>query len=175
MLKRIRTALAACAAGTVIAATLAVVATATPAMAYGKANWQTTFAATANSPGTGYSTGFWGWCDLAGGVTTGNSGDCQIATYVHMAAGSGFTCHESLDLTGWTTASGTFVISGTATVTPVALTGPCLAPFPGSSPFAGVDSGIPGAAGHYTFPIGFIPGAMPGAVGTFNVTVTQVP
>src|SRR5215468_4798232 len=118
MFTRIRTALMACAAGAVITAMVAVVATATPAMAYGKANWQTTFAGTATFPSTGNSFGFWGWCDFAGGVASGTSGDCQLAQYVHTPAGSGFTCHESIDLTAWTTTTGTgtFVITGSATV-----------------------------------------------------------
>jgi hypothetical protein len=51
-------------------------------------------------------------------VTSGTTGNCQIAQYVHSAAGSGFTCHESLDLTAWTGAGGTFLISGTGTVNP---------------------------------------------------------
>jgi len=151
---------------------VAVVATATPAMAYGKANWQTTFAGTANFPSTGNSFGFWGWCDFAGGVGSGTSGDCQLAQYVHTPAGGGFTCHESIDLTAWTGATGTFVITGSATVNPAAVTGPCLALFPGSSPFAGVDSGIPAAPGHYNIGVGAL---APGAVGEFNITVTQVP
>jgi hypothetical protein len=117
MFTRIRTAVVAGAAGAVLTAALMVVATATPAMAYGKANWQVTFAATATSPGTGNSTGFWGWCDFAGSVASGTSGDCQIAMYSLASAGSGFTCHESLDLTAWTTATGFFFISGSATVT----------------------------------------------------------
>ena len=172
MFTRIRIALMACTAGAVITAMVAVVATATPAMAYGKANWQTTFAGTANFPSTGNSFGFWGWCDFAGGVGSGTSGDCQLAQYVHTPAGGGFTCHESIDLTAWTGATGTFVITGSATVNPAAVTGPCLALFPGSSPFAGVDSGIPAAPGHYNIGVGAL---APGAVGEFNITVTQVP
>jgi hypothetical protein len=46
----------------------------TPASAYGKANWQLTFAGTATFPATGNGFGFWGWCDLAGGVTSGTRG-----------------------------------------------------------------------------------------------------
>lgn len=172
MFRRIRrAALAVCAAGAVITATLAVVA-ATPASAYGKANWQLTFAGTANFPSTGNAFGFWGWCDLAGGVASGTNGDCQVTQYVHAPSGSGFTCHESLDLTAWTGASGTFVITGTATVNPAAVTVPCLSLFPGSSPFTGVDSGFPAAPGHFNIGVGAL---APGAVGEFNVTVTEVP
>jgi hypothetical protein len=174
MFTRIRTAVVACAAGAVLTAAIAAVATATPAMAYGKANWQTTFAGTATFPSTGNSFGFWGWCDFAGGVASGNSGDCQLAQYVHAPAGSGsgFTCHESIDLTAWTTTTGTFVITGSATVSPTAVTAQCLKLFPGSSPFAGVDSGIPAAAGQYHSGVDAL---APGAVGEFNITVTQVP
>lgn len=174
MFTRIRTAAVACAAGAVLTATLLVVATATPAMAYGKANWQLTFAGTANFASTGNSFGFWGWCDLAGGVASGTSGDCQIAQYVHTPSGSGFTCHENVDLTAWTTTtgSGTFVITGSATVNPTAVTGPCLGLFPGSSPFADVDTGFPAVPGHFSPGVGAL---APGAVGEFNVTVTQVP
>jgi len=174
MFTRIRTALMACAAGAIITAMVTVVATATPAMAYGKANWQTTFAGTATFPSTGNSFGFWGWCDFAGGVASGTSGDCQLAQYVHTPAGSGFTCHESIDLTAWTTTTGTgtFVITGSATVNPAAVTVPCLKLFPGGSPFDGVDSGIPAADGHYNPGVDAL---APGAVGEFNITVTQVP
>jgi hypothetical protein len=172
MFRRIRrAALAVCAVGVVTTATLAVVA-ATPASAYGKANWQLTFAGTATFPGTGNGFGFWGWCDLAGGVVSGTTGDCQFAQYGHTPAGSGFTCQESLDLTAWTRETGTFVITGTATVNPAALTEPCLAFFPGSSPFTGVDTGFPAAPGHYDIGVGAL---APGAVGEFNVTVTEVP
>lgn len=175
MFKRIRTAVVACAAGAVLTTAIAVVATATPAMAYGKANWQVTFAATATSPSTGNATGFWGWCDFAGGVTSGTSGDCQIATYFHSRAPGGFTCHENFDLTSWTGAAGTFVITGSVAVNPTSLTAACVAPFPGSTSFAGVDTGIPAAAGHYDLGVGAVPGAPPGSVGEFNITVTQVP
>ena len=87
-------------------------------------------------------------------------------------AGSGFTCHESLNLTAWTGEAGTFVITGTATVNPAALTGPCLSFFPGSSPFTGVDTGFPAAPGHYNIGVGAL---APGAVGEFNITVVKVP
>jgi hypothetical protein len=162
-----RKALLAFGASSILAlATLGVAAA--PAGAYGKANYQVTFAGTAVLPGTGNGFGFWGWCDLAG---SGSTGDCQIAQYQHSPAGSGFTCHESLDLTGWT-AVGTIVISGTATVTPGAQTASCLSFFPGSSPFSGVNTGFPSAPGHYNIGVDAL---LPGAAGEFNVTVTQVP
>jgi len=103
---------------------------ATPALAYGKDNWQIGFSGTGVVPSTGQGFGFWGWCALGGGVTSGNDGDCQLAQYVHGPAGSGFTCHESIDITSWDGSGGTFVINAaTVTVTPSSLTGPCLAFF----------------------------------------------
>jgi hypothetical protein len=171
MVRRIKLAvMAMCAGGLVMAGATAVAAT--PASAYGKANWQVTFAGTATAPSTGTAFGFWGWCDLAGGVSSGNAGDCEFAQYVHTPAGSGFTCHENLDLTAWSGLTGTFVITGHATVTPAGLTGPCLSLFPGSSAFAGVDTGFPAAAGHYNIGVGAL---APGAVGEFNITVTELP
>jgi hypothetical protein len=172
MFRRITTAaLTVCATGALLTATIAAVG-ATPASAYGPANWQLTFAGTATFPSTGNAFGFWGWCAMAGGVSSGTNGDCQVTQYVHTPAGSGFTCHESLDLTAWSGATGTFVITGKATVTPAAVAGPCLSLFPGSSPFTGIDTGLPAAAGHFNIGVGAL---APGAVGEFNVTVTQVP
>src|SRR5579863_2577330 len=120
-----------------------------PALAYGAENWQIGFSGTGVFPGTGQGFGFWGWCAFGGGVTSGNNGDCQVAQYVHGP--SGFTCHESLDITSWDGSGGTFVITGTATVNPTSVTGPCLAFFPGSASFSGVNTGFPAAAGHYNF------------------------
>src|SRR5215469_14791579 len=74
--------------GMIAAASLGLGA-ATPALAYGQANWQLTFS------GTGPGFGFWGWCDLAGATSfnnaglaiQGNSGDCQFAEYFHNVTG----------------------------------------------------------------------------------------
>jgi hypothetical protein len=155
------------ASGVLALATFAVAAA--PAGAYGKANWQVTVAGTGTNPGTGSGFGFWGWCDFAGGVVSGTSGDCQLAQYGHGPAGSGFTCHESIDITSWSGASGDFVInSGTIGVTPVSQTAPCLDFFPGPAGLP-ADTGIPSVAGHYNF------GGIGGAVGEFQATVTQVP
>lgn len=164
-----RSALAAVAAGVVIASTLGVLALASPANAYGKANWEITFSATAHlSDGT--MTGFWGWCDLAGGTNSGNTGDCQITQYVHP----GFTCHESLDLTAWTGPPGaTFLISGDATVVPASLTQACVGLFPGSTSFTGANSGIPAAPGHYSLGAAAVFG--PGTTGPFNAQVNELP
>jgi hypothetical protein len=147
-----------------------VAASASPALAYGKATWQVTANGTGILPGSGFGLGFWGWCEFAGGVTSGNDGDCEFAQYIHGPAGSGFTCHLSLDITAWTGTGGTFVITGSAAVNPTSLTGPCLSFFPGAANFSGVDTGIPSAPGQYhsSNPFG-------APVGEFNATVTQIP
>jgi hypothetical protein len=137
------------------------------ALAYGKENWQLGFSGTGVNPGTGQGFGFWGWCAFGGGVTSGNDGDCQVAQYFHGP--SGFTCHESIDITSWDGSGGTFVISGTATVNPTGETGPCLAFFPGSASFTNVDTGFPAAPGHYNL------GGIGGVRGEFQIQVTQIP
>ena len=141
----------------------------TPVAAYGPANWQVTFAGTGTFPSTGVGFGFWGWCEFAGGVTSGNSGDCQVAQYFHAPSGSGFTCQESLNITAWDTSVRTFHISGTATVNPTRLTAPCVQLFPGATTFSGVDTQIPASAGHYNF------GGIGGTVVELQITVTQIP
>ena len=148
-----------------------------PASAYGggKANYQITFAGTATIPGTNAGFGFWGWCDLSGGNSSGGSaGDCQVAQYQHGPIGIDFTCHENIDITSWTAVpDGDFLATGTYTVTPVALTPVCPNPVPNEPPtppnFSG-DTGIPSAPGHYN--IGDIFG--PGTVGEFEVQVTAL-
>jgi hypothetical protein len=148
-----------------------VAASASPALAYGRANWQVTINGTATFPGTGTGFGFWGWCAFAGGVTSGNDGDCEFAQYFHGPAGSGFTCHLSLDVSSWDATGGTFVITGTASVNPTRLTDPCVSFFPGSNPYSGVDTLIPAAAGQYHPGVSAL---APGAVGEFNITVAQI-
>jgi hypothetical protein len=148
-----------------------VASSASPALAYGRANWQVAINGTATFPGTGTAFGFWGWCAFAGGVTSGNDGDCEFAQYFHAPSGSGFTCHLSLDVSSWDATGGTFVITGTASVNPTRLTGPCIDFFPGSSPYTGVDTGIPAAAGQYHPGVSAL---APGAVGEFNITVAQI-
>src|SRR5712692_1254813 len=150
-------------------AVVVVASSASPALAYGKANWQVAINGTAIFPSTGTAFGFWGWCEFAGGVTSGNDGDCQFAQYFHAPAGGGFTCEESLDITSWNASGGTFVVSGTASVNPSSLTGPCVSLFPGSTNFSGVDSGIPAAPGHYN-----LGGLGPGLAGEFQIQVVQV-
>jgi hypothetical protein len=169
MLRRFRRAvLVLTVVGLLAAAVVAV--SASPASAYGKATWQVTANGTGVAPGTGFGLGFWGWCEFAGGVTSGNDGDCEFAQYVHGAGSFSFTCHFSMDITSWTGAGGTFVITGTATASPAAVAGLCLAFFPGAASFSGVDTGIPSAPGQYhsSNPFGQ-------PVGEFNMTVTQIP
>lgn len=145
--------------------------TAAPALAYGSENWQIGLAGTGVAPGTGQGFGFWGWCALGGGVTSGNTGDCQLAQYIHGPSGSGFTCHESLDITSWNVGSdGNFFITGTATVNPSSLTDACVSFFPGSVNFSGVDSLIPAAPGHHN-----LGGLGPGLIGEFQIQVNQLP
>jgi hypothetical protein len=139
------------------------------ALAYGQENWQIGFSATGVVPSTGQDFGFWGWCAFGGGVTSGNNGDCEVSQYFHAPAGGGFTCQESVDIASWDASGGTFVISGTATVHPSSLTAPCVAIFPGSVNFTGVNSMIPAVPGHFNL------GGIGGAVGEFQIQVTQIP
>lgn len=157
----------ACAGVAMIGAlTLTGLASSTRAHAYGPANWQATFSGTGVNPQFG-GFGFWGWCDFAGGVSSGNSGDCQFSQYFHQPGGQGLTCEVSMDITSWT-ASGDFLATGTASANPAKLTPECVGIFPGSTSYTGVDTGIPAAAGHYHF------GSILGQVGEFNEQVTQV-
>ena len=150
-----------------LVATLALFAAA-PTLAYGAENWQIGVAGTGVAPSTGQGFGFWGWCTFGGGVTSGTNGDCQFAQYVHLPAGGGFTCHESLDITAWDASGGTFVITAaTVTVTPSDLTVPCLVLFPGPAGFP-MNTGIPAAAGHYNL------GGIGGVVGELQIQVTQL-
>lgn len=61
----------------------------TSASAYGAANWQTAFSGNFNNiTGTGGSTGFWGWCEFAGGVSSGNNADCSFSQYFFSSGGA---------------------------------------------------------------------------------------
>jgi hypothetical protein len=133
----------------------------TPTRAYGAENWQLGFSSTGVAPSTGAGFGFSGWCAFGGGVTSGSTGNCQLAQYFHGSAGSGFTCQEAIDVTAWDGSDGDFDISAaTVSVTPASLPGPCLALFPGPAGFP-VHTGIPAAAGHYNI------GSIRGVVGEF--------
>ena len=130
---------------------------ATPALAYGPENYQLGFAGTAVAPGTGFGVGFWGWCAFGGGTgklpTSGTTGDCEYALYVHTSSGR-VTCQQSVDVTSWTIETGAFgpdfFVTGTATVHP-ASAGICFGLFPGVFPptFTDFDTLLPGVPGHY--------------------------
>ncbi len=130
---------------------------ATPALAYGPENYQLGFAGTAVAPGTGFGVGFWGWCAFGGGTgklpTSGTTGDCEYALYVHTSSGR-VTCQQSVDVTSWTikaTAFGPdFFATGTATVHPASAS-ICFGLFEGVFPatFTDFDTLLPGVPGHY--------------------------
>jgi hypothetical protein len=159
-----------------LAVGLLVVFGAAPGAAYGggPANWQIGVSGTATQPGTGIGFGFWGWCVFAGGVTSGNDGDCEVADYLHLPRGGGATCERRIDISSWVIQQGsavplpTFFITGTATSRPA--TPDCLRSFPPS--FTGFDTMFPGAAGHYSLASVFVP---PGFVGELQIQVTQIP
>jgi hypothetical protein len=185
MIRRLRRALLVLSVVAVLAGATAAVS-ATPAHAYGKANWQVALTGTFTFPTTGFGFGFWGWCDFAGGVTSGSDADCEIAEYMHTPPGTTypvpFTCELSVDATFWDQSASdfggnTFHVWGSAVVQPASLTASqkdaCVNFFTnqgGSTTFADVDTFIPAAPGHYDFGVSFIPGA----VGEFNFTVKQV-
>ena len=143
--------------GLVVAAVLGVLVT-TPALAYGAENYQVGFAGTGVAPGTGFGTGFWGWCAFGGGTGTlpssGTTGDCNYALYIHTSSGD-VTCEQSVDVTSWTIKAGAtglpdFFATGTATVHPSSAA-ICFGLFPGVFPssFTDFDTLIPGVPGHY--------------------------
>jgi hypothetical protein len=130
---------------------------ATPALAYGPENYQLGFAGTIVAPSTGYGVGFWGWCAFGGGTgklpTSGTTGDCQYALYIHTSSGR-VTCEQSIDVTSWTIKTGAFgpdfFTTGTATVHPASAS-ICFGLFPGVFPatFTDFDTLLPGVPGHY--------------------------
>ena len=77
---------------------------ASPVQAYGPANWQAAFSGNFNHTPQG-SGGFWGWCAFAGGVSAGNSADCEVTNYFSAGSGSGASAgnliHESISGTAW--------------------------------------------------------------------------
>jgi hypothetical protein len=160
----------------------------TPALAYGKATWQAALTGTFTYPTTGSGFGFWGWCDFAGGVASGDDADCQIAEYLHASGGTGWTCELDIDGTSWDQSVQnfpfpTFHMSGSLVVHPGNLTqaehDACVGFFVYGDPtasysgrtFTNVDTFIPAAPGHYDFRDAL---AFFGAVGEFNFTVKQV-
>jgi hypothetical protein len=160
-----------------LAAILLGLLSATSGAAYGggPANWQVAFAGTAVAPGTGFGFGFWGWCAFSGGVTSGNSADCQVTQYQHAPKGSGLpsvNCHQSINVTSWDATGGTFVISGTAVTTPASAAALCGAAGGVPPSFSGFNTGIPAAPGHYSMSASSF---FPGAVGEFQAQVTEIP
>ena len=162
--------------GLVAAAALAGFA-ATPAAAYGggPANWQLGFAGTATFPSTGFGFGFWGWCEF-NGVSSG-TGDCQVTQYVHLPAGGGVNCHQSINVSSWSGSGGTFVfLSGTTTTSPSSAAAACAAPNgPGGLPASfntPFDTMFPAAPGHYNLTSFF---SFPGAVSELQLQVTRIP
>ena len=172
----------------VVLAGLAAAVSAAPATAYGKATWQAALTGTFEFPTTGFGLGFWGWCDFAGGVTSGDDADCQIAEYFHNPPpefGPAFTCELSVAATAWDESGLTFdgsrpafAVTGSLVVHPKSLTADqkaaCIGFFTGdysgSTTFAGANTFIPAAPGHWVFANPFF-----GAVGEFNFTVAQIP
>jgi hypothetical protein len=165
-------------------------ATASPALGYGKATWQTALTGTFVFPSTGFGLGFWGWCDFGGGTqTAGTSADCQLAEYLHLSAGDGWTCQVSVDGSWYSgpevfdPTSITFHITGNIAVhghLTSEQADECVGfyvfgdtiPYSGRT-FTGVDTFIPAAAGHYAIPPSLLFG--PDVVGEFNFTVALNP
>ena len=165
---------------------------ASPALAYGKANWQAALTGTFTFPKISpvFGLGFWGWCDFAGGVTSGDDADCEIAEYFHNPPpefAPAFTCELSIEATAWDESGLTFdgsapafAVTGTAVVHPASLTDDqkraCVAFFTGdssgSTTFSNANTFIPAAPGHFVFANPF---SDFGAVGEFNFTVKQIP
>jgi hypothetical protein len=157
--------------GLLVVGVLGVVA-ASPAQAYGPANWQIAFAGTATFPGTASGFGFWGWCAFGGGVVSGNTGDCQVSMYGHSPIFGNVNCEQDINLSSWSAAGGTFVfLAGTTTTHPASAAATCQsvgglpASFTPATPF---DTGFPAAAGHYNL------GHILGGVGEFQLQVTQI-
>ncbi len=126
------------------------------ASATGQANWQITFA------GTTGGFGFWGWCDLSDGTTfssglatSGTSGDCSFAEYVHEPGVFSGTCEQNLDLTGWQEQYSSFTgvddwfVSGTSVTHPASETAFCESLLGAFQPtFTDADSILPVLVGH---------------------------
>ncbi len=147
---------------------------ATPALAYGRAQWEVTFSFTCNAqPCAGF--GFWGWCDFGGSAAdglSGTSGDCQITNYnfkgafgipvfapfhINQDIHSWHIATGSVDLPqgmkGFFADSGTVVFTGTGAGALGLPTNTRINFVPLCTPqalFFLCDTGIPAAPGHYT-------------------------
>ena len=165
-----------------LAAALFAVFAATPALAYGKENYQLGFAGTGVAPGTGFGFGFWGWCAFGGGnsfdssglATSGTTGDCNYAFYMHAPSGR-VTCQQSVEVTAWKIQPSfpfaDFFVTGTATNHP-ASAAICFGLFEGVFPssFTNFDTLLPAAPGHYN-----LSGFLGGLTGELQVQVTAIP
>ena len=112
------------------------VASAGSASAYGQANWQVAFSGNFNhTSGGGGASGFWGWCDFAGGVQSGSDADCSLSNYFFGSGGAstGFLVNERIQGTAWDMEPTTFPAPGLPandffiTAGSVTLTGPMIA------------------------------------------------
>jgi hypothetical protein len=171
---------------------------ATPAHAYGAAQWQVTFSFTCSAqPCAGF--GFWGWCDFGGSAAdgqSGTSGDCQIDNYNFIGAFGIPTFnpfHINQDIHSWHIATGGlglppgmpgfFADSGTVSFTGAGATALGLptntrinfVPLCSHGLFFLCDTGIPAVSGHFT--LSTIPlfglSQQPGI--NYNIQVTHIP
>jgi hypothetical protein len=87
----------------------------TSARAYGAATWQVAFSGNFNNATAGGgSSGFWGWCDFAGGVQSGDDADCSVSNYFFQGGGAstGFSVTERIQGTAWDVEPTTFPTPG---------------------------------------------------------------
>ena len=170
---------------------------ATPAHAYGAAQWQVTFSFTCSvSPCAGF--GFWGWCDFGGSAADGQSGtrgDCQIDNYNFNGAFGIPTFgpfHINQDIHNWHIATGSFGLPPGmpgffATAGTVVFTGSGASslglpthtridfvPLCSHGLFFLCDTGIPAAPGHFTLSTIPVFGATQQPGITYQVQVTHI-
>jgi hypothetical protein len=103
-------------AGSGLALTVGMVlAAGSSASAYGKANWQVAFSGNFNNAAAGGGGGgFWGWCDFAGGVQSGDDADCAFSNYFFTTGGAsgGFLATVQIEGTAWDVEPTTFPAPG---------------------------------------------------------------
>ena len=171
---------------------------ATPAHAYGHAQWQVGFSFTCNaSPCAGF--GFWGWCNFGGSAAdglSGTSGDCQITNYNRDGAfgiPAFASFHISQDIHSWHIATGSrilphgmigffadtgtveFVGPGAGDVGLPTQTVVNFVPLCSHGLFFLCDTGIPAVAGHYTLSTIPLFGLSPQPGIHYNIQVNQLP